>query len=261
MGRHAGTVGLAFALMFHGAVGAVVWRIPAPALRGRTPAIEIEVHSSPPPRVPEPPAPVVPAPPPTPRAIPRVRPKIIIPPPESAPPPPAEAPPAAERPADPAPPVVGVTPASVIDDPNAVAVPVGNTVEGNPDLSVVSKPKVGSALGVPGGGGKASGATVSGFSPVEDSFLKERPRVLKELQAEYPSEARNLGVGGVVLLRVSVDSRGRVHAVRIVQGVGHGMDEAARSAMLGFQFSPARLPNGDAVDHVITYRFRFDLPY
>jgi protein TonB len=105
------------------------------------------------------------------------------------------------------------------------------------------------------------GAAPSGFSPVEDSFLKDRPRVLRETRAEYPPEARNLGLGGVVLLRVSVDKRGHVHAVRIVQGVGHGMDEAARTAMLGFEFSPARLPNGNPVDHVITYRFRFDLPY
>ncbi len=56
---------------------------------------------------------------------------------------------------------------------------------------------------------------------------------------KYTNEALSLGVAGVVLMQISVDEQGGVQGVDVLEGLGHGLDEAATVAARGMRFTPA----------------------
>lgn len=58
--------------------------------------------------------------------------------------------------------------------------------------------------------------------------------VKKELK--YPEAARDAKVEGTVVLRVSIDYRGKVVATRVKKGLGHGCDEEAQRVISLLQF-------------------------
>jgi TonB family protein len=55
----------------------------------------------------------------------------------------------------------------------------------------------------------------------------------------YTDEARKLHVQGEVLLEVVFESSGKLRILRVVQGLGHGLDEAALRAAEQIRFKPA----------------------
>jgi TonB family protein len=63
----------------------------------------------------------------------------------------------------------------------------------------------------------------------------------------YTSEARQKKIEGDVELDVEFTATGRVQVLRIVQGLGYGLDEAAVAAAEQIRFSPAQR-DGQAVD-------------
>lgn len=56
----------------------------------------------------------------------------------------------------------------------------------------------------------------------------------------YSDEARKVKLQGSVLLRVLVGAEGRVHDVRVVRGLGGGLDESAVQTVRSWIFIPAR---------------------
>ena len=56
----------------------------------------------------------------------------------------------------------------------------------------------------------------------------------------YTDEARRGKVQGSVTLEVLVGKDGRAHAIRIVKGIGFGLDERAVETVQGWKFTPAR---------------------
>ncbi len=56
---------------------------------------------------------------------------------------------------------------------------------------------------------------------------------------QYTDEAREAKLQGRVVLRVLVGADGRASQVRIVQGIGLGLDERAEQAIRGWKFVPA----------------------
>jgi protein TonB len=78
----------------------------------------------------------------------------------------------------------------------------------------------------------------------------------------YPDEATQAGIEGDVRLRVSLSPEGRVYAVRVLSGLGHGLDRAAMEALKHrCRFSPAIGRGGKPVAFVIqSYTFHFQLP-
>jgi TonB family protein len=56
----------------------------------------------------------------------------------------------------------------------------------------------------------------------------------------YTPEARSLKVEGEVSLEVEFCASGQVRILRVVRGLGHGLDEAAARAAERIQFRPAR---------------------
>jgi TonB family protein len=74
----------------------------------------------------------------------------------------------------------------------------------------------------------------------------------------YSQEARRLQVEGEVVLQVVFSASGTLRDLRVVRGLGHGLDEAALSAAEQIRFKPA-LRDGEPVDTAATLRFLFKL--
>ncbi len=242
---HATLWGALAALTVHASVafGLSAWvRENAPA---RAPTVmEIEVNE-PKPIAPEPPPPeprIEKPPPPAPRPVVQ---RAVVKPPPVQPRPNRETP--VEPPkTEPVAPVFGVTPETVTQGESAVAVPVGNTL-----MTKDRTPAKAPPAPLP----PAPDPNV--FAPVEDNLIAQHAAVLTEVVADYPSEARRLGIEGRVILRVAIDRKGNVRWTKVIRSAGHGMDEAAMQALAKSRFRPARTVDGRVVDQVITWKYDF----
>lgn len=65
------------------------------------------------------------------------------------------------------------------------------------------------------------------------------PVLLAQPEAAYPPEALAARIEGAVKLLLTLDAEGRVTRAEVVEGLGHGLDEAAVSALENARFSPA----------------------
>jgi len=74
----------------------------------------------------------------------------------------------------------------------------------------------------------------------------------------YTEEGRRLKVQGEVLLEVVFTANGQVRVLRIVQGLGHGLDESAIQAAQKIQFKPA-LRDGQPADFQAILHVTFEL--
>lgn len=147
----------------------------------------------------------------------------------------------------------------------------------------------GYAHGVPGGGGHGKVASV-GFSDgvggagsggprgtVKQGAFKDNAvattapkmaiastanvttvQVISHPRPEYTPEAKQLRIQGEVVLEVRFSADGQVHVIRVVQGLGHGLDQQAIRAAEQTHFKPATR-DGKAVDTTTYYRIDFQL--
>lgn len=92
-------------------------------------------------------------------------------------------------------------------------------------------------------------AAPAAFTPVEILF-KPKP--------SYSQEARSLGLEGQVQLEVVFQASGAVRVVRVIKGLGHGLDEAAQQAATQVRFKPATR-SGAPVDTNATISITFEL--
>jgi TonB family protein len=79
-------------------------------------------------------------------------------------------------------------------------------------------------------------------------------------QPVYTDEARSLKLEGEVLLEVSFGANGTLEVNRMVRGLGHGLDEAARAAASKIRFKPA-LRMGQPVDSTVFVHVLFQMAY
>jgi TonB family protein len=82
--------------------------------------------------------------------------------------------------------------------------------------------------------------------------------VLREVKPVYTEDGRRRGVEGEVVLEVVVRSDGTVGTVRILQGLGSGLDHRATDAIRQWRFSPARR-YGTPVDVLVEVAVEFRL--
>jgi len=75
---------------------------------------------------------------------------------------------------------------------------------------------------------------------------------------EYTDEARTAHIEGTVSLELEFTAAGEVRVLRVVHGLGHGLDEAAERAALRIRFKPAQ-SDGRAVDARATVLITFRL--
>lgn len=96
-------------------------------------------------------------------------------------------------------------------------------------------------------------------APPSDSPANYHAAYLHNPQPPYPLLSRKLREEGKVRLRVRVSAAGRAEAVELVTGSGFSrLDEAARSAVAGWQFVPAR-QQGQAVAGWVEVPIQFNL--
>jgi TonB family protein len=82
--------------------------------------------------------------------------------------------------------------------------------------------------------------------------------ILFKPKPAYTSEAREMRLEGEVSLQVVFQASGTIRVVRVVQGLGHGLDEAAQQAAQRVRFKPA-MRGGVPVDTSATIRINFEL--
>lgn len=75
---------------------------------------------------------------------------------------------------------------------------------------------------------------------------------------EYTDDARSARIEGTVSLELEFTAAGDVRVLRVVRGLGHGLDEAAQRAALRIRFKPAQ-SDGGAVDSRATVHITFRL--
>lgn len=169
-----------------------------------------------------------------------------------APPPPNDAPPK-KPPAKPPKPVFGVSMNSVVTGGSGggMAVAVGNTLMAKPDEKFTPPEEISPYVAPKGLPQKKSG-------PVASYRLTEMPTPKKLIKAAYPREARELGIQGRVRMKLTIDEAGRVIKASVIKGLGHGLDEAARTAALQFLFTPARIGK-KPVSTVIAFTYNWEI--
>jgi TonB family protein len=84
--------------------------------------------------------------------------------------------------------------------------------------------------------------------------------ILSKPSPVYTDEARKLRIEGEVLVEVIFRASGQVQTVRVVKGLGHGLDEAALHAAEQIRFKPA-LQEGQAVDFPAIAHIVFQLAF
>jgi periplasmic protein TonB len=109
----------------------------------------------------------------------------------------------------------------------------------------------GSGVGPGSGGGTGGG-------PYRPGSGIEAPRLLHEVRADYTEEARQRGVSGDVVLEIIVRRDGSVGDVKIMQGLGSGLNDRAVQAVRQWKFAPARR-QGVPVDVIVEVAVEFKL--
>ena len=74
----------------------------------------------------------------------------------------------------------------------------------------------------------------------------------------YTDEARAKRIEGEVLLEVVLEASGKMHVLRVVRGLGHGLDDAAVRAAEQIRFKPA-LRDGQPSDSTAVLHIIFQL--
>jgi TonB family protein len=88
-------------------------------------------------------------------------------------------------------------------------------------------------------------------TPVE---ILEKPRPL------YTDDARRLRLEGEVLVEALFPAAGPAKVLRVLRGLGHGLDQSAMAAVQGIRFRPAKRA-GQAVDSSAIVHIVFQIAY
>ena len=110
---------------------------------------------------------------------------------------------------------------------------------------------------------RTAGFDRAASAPVRPSAAAAAPidrpvEIVSKPTPEYTDDARNARIEGTVTLDLEFTAAGDVRVLRVVRGLGHGLDEAAERAALRIRFKPAQ-SDGRAVDSRATVHITFRL--
>ncbi len=124
-----------------------------------------------------------------------------------------------------------------------------------PQIGVPNSPLIGMSMGNGSGTGLGSG-NGGGIGPGSGGNMGGGPRrigggvsapvLIFSVEPEFSEEARKAKVAGNVLVNLWVDTSGNPSHVRVIRGVGMGLDEKAMEAVRQYKFKPA-MENGKPV--------------
>jgi len=139
-----------------------------------------------------------------------------------------------------------------------------------PNIGMPNGPAVSMSMGNGNGSGLGSG-NGNGMGPGEGGNYGggvrqvgggvKPPTWLHQVEPEFSEEARKAKIGGNVVLAVIIDANGRpiASSIKVVRGLGMGLDEKAIEAMRESTFHPARDENGKPVAVAINLEINFQI--
>jgi protein TonB len=141
-------------------------------------------------------------------------------------------------------------PATVDVDPNIHMAHVDM-----PTIGMPNSPNIGTSMGNGNGSGMGSG-NGAGIGAGSGGGMGggvhrigggvSAPQVLYEPEPQFSEEARKAKAAGIVTVYLQVDTTGTPRNVRVVRGIGMGLDEKALDAVRHYKFKPA-MENGHPV--------------
>jgi TonB family protein len=174
-----------------------------------------------------------------------------------------EPPPPVAKP-DPVPPVVAPVvsaPADPKDQPGVLVAPAASPAPASQGPGTGGGSGSGAGTGIGQGSGSGIGEGTGGGTgggPYRPGSGITAPAILREVKPDYTEDARRRGLSGDVVLEIVVRSDGSVGTVRVVQGLGAGLDQRAVDAVRQWRFSPARRL-GTPVDVLVEVAVEFRL--
>jgi len=202
--------------------------------------------------------------------VPRPRPPTTRPPepePKKTPPPPAPEPVA--KPVEPPPPAppkplpevvapIAQAPADPIDKAGVLADARDSNSHG-PGAGGGAGTGQGTGLGEGTGAGVGPGTGGgTGGGPYRPGAGITPPSIIREVRPDYTEEARRRGLAGDVDLEIVVRADGTVGNVKVIRGLGSGLDQRAVDAVRQWRFSPAKR-FGTPVDVMVEVAVEFKL--
>ena len=172
-----------------------------------------------------------------------------------------------------------------VDPPKQAKLVMVPTIVAPPDAPIpnINSPNLGDPLsriaaasnGIGSGGGIGSGnrggvgsGNGAGFGPGSGGGFGggayrvgggvSAPVILQKVDPEYSEEARKAKFSGTVLLKIVVDTSGKVSEAHVVRGIGLGLDEKAIEAVNKWRFKPGT-KNGAPVPVVAQIEVNFRL--
>jgi len=134
-------------------------------------------------------------------------------------------------------PVFGVTMESTSQQGTGPAVTVGNTLA----------PSAGAGSAAP----KPLAPPVAAFEATKLPLPQGR------CFGQYTDEARAAGLEGTVVLDLTVDETGKARDITIVQGLGHGLSDAAKRALLACRFTPGEKDGKSVAVRIRGFKIEF----
>ena len=200
----------------------------------------------------------------------------VVEPPATAPPPEPVKPPEPARPPEPAKPVVHERPRSQapvarhdappvdtppVDTPPATADTTTTPVFG---VTMQSTSQAGTGPAVPVGNTTRPAPTAPTAAavkplaePVAAALVTRMPLPQGRCSGTYTDEARAAATEGVVVLDLIVDERGRARDITVVEGLPHGLTQAAIAALAACPFSPGERDGQPVPVRVRGFKIRF----
>ena len=125
----------------------------------------------------------------------------------------------------------------------------------------------------PASGSKKTGAVASaGFASTDTSAETPKkksgptgpadnaPQILDKPRPEYTAEGRSMRIEGDVVIDLVFLANGSIQIIKVVSGLGHGLDESAVRAAQQIKFKPAK-KDGEPVDFPARVRIEYKLAY
>src|SRR6516164_2980263 len=149
----------------------------------------------------------------------------------------------------------------------------GNGTGGKNGIAgTVASTGFGNGVATPPTGGKKTGSIAGGFGAVDTSSDPSKkkaaasgpadttPNILDKPRPEYTAEGRSMRIEGDVVIDLVFLANGSIQINRVVNGLGHGLDESALRAAQQIKFKPAKR-EGEPVDFPARVRIEFRLAY
>ncbi|CAN5213943.1 hypothetical protein BH11MYX1_BH11MYX1_04640 [soil metagenome] len=120
--------------------------------------------------------------------------------------------------------------------------------------------KVGNTTRPVAGDGSAAAAPKQLAAPVAAYEATKLPLPQGRCSGTYTADALAAGIEGTVVIDLVVGADGRASDIKLVSGLGHGLDQAAIQAIRACQFTPGEQAGRPVAVHIRGFKITFVMP-